>query len=60
MGKPDVFGEQCVRADHDVEPSVREFLLDLARHFGGDQPRQLPNPERQPGKALGEAAVVLP
>ena len=60
MGEPDILGEQRVGADHDIEPSVGELLLDLARHFGGDQPRQLRDPQRQPGKALGEAAVVLP
>ena len=60
MGEPDVLGEQGVRADHDIEPSVGELLLGLARHFGGHQPRQLGNPQWQPGEALGEATVVLP
>ena len=60
MGEPDILGEQRVGADDDVEPAVGELLFDLARVLGGDQPRQLRNAQRQPGKALGEAAVMLP
>ena len=39
--------------------ALGELLLDLARFLGGDQPRQLRDAQRQPGKALGEAAVML-
>ncbi len=34
-------------------------FLNLARVLGGDEPQELSDPDRQPGKALGEAAVVL-
>ena len=60
MGETHILGEQRVRADDDVDPAVGEFRLDLLRLLGGDQPRQLRDAQRQPGKALGEAAVMLP
>ncbi len=43
----------------DVEAALGEFLFDLARVLGGDQPRQLRDAHRQPGEALGEVAVML-
>ena len=59
MREPHILGEQRVRADDDVDPALGELLLDLLRLLGADQPRQLRDAHRQPGKALGEAAVML-
>ena len=61
MGEPDILGEQRVRADRRCRcvPSASSFLTSRAI-LGGDQPRQLRDPHRQPGEALGEAAVMLP
>ena len=47
MREADILGEQRVRADDDVDLALGELLLDLVRLLGGDQPRQLRDPQRQ-------------
>ncbi len=59
MGELDVFCEQRMRPDDDVEQAFGELLLDRPRVLGGDQPRQLADPQWQAGEALGEVAVML-
>ncbi len=55
----DRLAEQRVRADRDVDRAVGDARLDARQLGGADEPRGLPDLERQPAEALGEGGEVL-
>ena len=53
-------GEQRVRPDHDLDRPVREPRPRLRRLLRRNEPRKLPQPQRQPAEPLGEILEMLP
>lgn len=56
----DGFGQQGMRADHDVDGAARDAVAGLGGLLGADKTRQGAHLQREAAKAFGEAFVMLP